>query len=388
MNDETLTRTALLESSSDAATRVFTTILTRSPISRIDVARLTGLSQAAVTKAVGPLVAAGLVDDSRDATLTGLPGRPVSPVAVVPEAVVAIGVKVNADELIGVATDLTTRSIASLRLPLTSHEPAAVIDAIVDLCGSLQATIGDLGPRLASVGVAVSGDVDSETGVVRDSALMDWRGVEFGAPLSERLGQRVVVENDVRALTIGEHWFGVGLGTGSFAIVTIGRGIGSGLHLNGEVVEGAYGVAGEIGHLPLTSPDRICACGRRGCVEAVAATSAIVATVSAAHGRTVTIEEAVDLGRAGDPAAVGAFAEAGHVIGAAIASLVNLVGPELVIIGGEGVANFDLLEASLRESYAEHVFASADRCRIVVRPHTFEDWARGAAAAAVRSLVV
>jgi predicted NBD/HSP70 family sugar kinase len=388
MNDETLTRTALLQSSSDAATRVFTTILTRSPISRIDVARLTGLSQAAVTKAVAPLVTAGLINDSLDPTLTGLPGRPVSPVAVVPEAVVALGVKVNADELIGVATDLTTRIIASERVPLVSHEPAAVIDAIVDLCASLQDAIGGLGPHLGCVGVAVSGDVDTETGVVRDSALMGWRGVELGAALSERLSQEVVVENDVRALTIGEHWFGVGLGTGSFAIVTIGRGIGSGLHLNGEVVEGAYGVAGEIGHLPLTTPDHLCACGRRGCVEAVAATSAIVESVSAAHGRPVPIEEAVALGRAGDPAAASAFAEAGHVIGAAIASLVNLVGPELVIIGGEGVANFDLLEASLRESYAEHVFASADRCRIVVRPHTFEDWARGAAASAIRSLVV
>ncbi|MFF2050504.1 ROK family protein [Leifsonia sp. NPDC058194] len=388
MNDETLARTALLQSSSDAATRVFSTILTRSPISRIDVARLTGLSQAAVTKAVAPLVAAGLVNDSRDPTLTGLPGRPVSPVAVVPDAVVAIGVKVNADELIGVATDLTTRTIASERVPLTSHEPAHVVDAIVELCGRLRATIGDLGARLAAVGIAVSGDVDSETGVVRDSALMGWRGVALGTELAERLHQPVVVENDVRALTIGEHWFGVGLGTGSFAIVTIGRGIGSGLHLNGEVVEGAYGVAGEIGHLPLTSPDHTCACGRRGCVEAVAATSAIVEAVQAAHGRPVSIDEAVALGRAGDPAAVSAFAEAGHVIGAAIASLVNLVGPELVIIGGEGVANFDLLETALRESYAEHVFASADRARIVVRPHTFEDWARGAAAAAIRSLVV
>lgn len=388
MNDETLTRTALLQSSSDAATRVFTTILTRSPISRIDVARLTGLSQAAVTKAVAPLVTAGLINDSLDPTLTGLPGRPVSPVAVVPEAVVALGLKVNADELIGVATDLTTRIIASERVPLVSHEPAAVIDAIVDLCASLQGAIGGLGSHLGCVGVAVSGDVDTETGVVRDSALMGWRGVELGAALSERLSQEVVVENDVRALTIGEHWFGVGLGTGSFAIVTIGRGIGSGLHLNGEVVEGAYGVAGEIGHLPLTTPDHLCACGRRGCVEAVAATSAIVEAVSAAHGRPVPIGEAVDLGRAGDVAAVAAFAEAGHVIGAAIASLVNLVGPELVIIGGEGVANFDLLETSLRESYAEHVFASADRCRIVVRPHTFEDWARGAAASAIRSLVV
>jgi predicted NBD/HSP70 family sugar kinase len=297
-------------------------------------------------------------------------------------------VKVNADELIGVATDLTSRTIASERVPLTSHEPSDVLEAIVAVCGSLRDAIGPLRSRLACVGVAVSGDVDSESGVVRDSALMGWRGVDLGADLAVRLSHRVVVENDVRALTIGEHWFGVGLGTGSFAIVTIGRGIGSGLHLNGEVVEGAYGVAGEIGHLPLTTPDHVCACGRRGCVEAVAATSAIVAAVSTAHGRSIPIEEAVALARGGDPAAVQAFADAGEVIGKAIASLVNMVGPELVIIGGEGVANYDLLEGALRASYAEHVFASADRARIVVRPHTFEDWARGAAAAAIRALVV
>ena len=387
MNDEMQTRTALLGSSSDAATRVFTTILTRSPISRIDVARLTGLSQAAVTKAVAPLAAAGLVNDSLDPTLTGLPGRPVSPVAVIPDAVVALGIKVNIDELVGVATDLTTSILTSDRLLLPSHDPAAVADAIVELCGRLGEGLGSLRSRLACIGVAVSGDVDITTGVVRDSAQMGWRSVDLGASLRERLSASVVVENDVRALTMGEHWFGVGLGTSSFAIVTIGRGIGSGLHLNGEVVEGAYGVAGEIGHLPLTSPDRICSCGRRGCVEAVAATSAIVAAVSAAHGRSVTIEQAVELGRAGDAAAVEAFGEAGAVIGAAIASLVNMVGPELVIIGGEGVANFDLFEETLRRSYGEHVFSSADRCRIVVRPHTFEDWARGAAATAIRSLV-
>jgi predicted NBD/HSP70 family sugar kinase len=387
MNDETRARTALLASSSDAATRVFTTILTRSPISRIDVSRLTGLSQAAVTKAVTPLVAAGLVNDSLDPHLTGLPGRPVSPVAVVPDALLALGVKVNVDEVVGVATDLTTRIIASDRVPLPSPGPGAVVDAIVELCGRLEEGLSSLRSRVACIGVSISGDVDSDTGVVRDSAQMGWRSVDLGTALRERLPVTIVVENDVSALTIGEHWFGVGLGTRSFAIVTIGRGIGSGLHLNGEVVEGAYGVAGEIGHLPLTSPDRICACGRRGCVEAVAATSAIIAAVSSAHGRAVTLEEAVALARAGDPAAVAVFAEAGAVIGKAIASLVNMVGPELVIIGGEGVAEFDLFEESLRREYAAHVFASADRCRIVVRPHTFADWARGAAATAIRSLV-
>ena len=388
MNDEVRTRTALLGSSSDAATRVFTTILTRSPISRIDVAKLTGLSQAAVTKAVAPLVAVGLLNDSLGPTLTGLPGRPVSPVALVPDAVVTLGIKVNADELIGVATDLTTRIIASERLPLVSHVPAEAADAIVELCALLEKKLDDLDSRVASIGIAVSGDVDTEKGIVRDSALMGWTGVELGTELEARLGRRVVVENDVRALTIGEHWFGVGLGTSSFAIVTIGRGIGSGLHLNGEVVEGAYGVAGEIGHLPLTSPDRVCGCGRRGCVEAVASTTAIAAALSEAHGRPLTIGEAVELRRAGDSAAIRVFDEAGRVIGAAIASLVSLVGPELGVIGGDGVSDFDLIEEPLRRSYAEHVFASADQCQVAVRPHTFEDWARGAAAAAIRALVV
>ncbi len=389
MDDEASARAALLRSSSDAATRVFTTILTRSPISRIDVARITGLSQAAVTKAVTPLVAAGLIDDTLGSRRDGLPGRPANPVAVVSDALVAIGVKVNPDELVGVACDLTTRVAASERLPLTSTVPARVVDAIVALVGRLVDRLDGLGSRLAAIGVSVSGDVDTETGVVRESAYMGWTDVPLGADLARRLTPAaIVVENDVRALTIGEHWFGVGLGTESFAMVTIGRGIGSGLHVNGEVVEGAYGVAGEIGHLPLTSPDHVCACGRRGCVEAVAATAAIVASVAEAHGRALTIEEVADLARAGDPAATHAFREAGTAIGTAIASLVNLVGPETVIIGGEAVSNFDLFDEHVRAAFHEHAFGAAVRCRIVVRPHAFEDWARGAAAAAIRSLVV
>jgi len=388
MDDETRIRMALLRSSSDAATRIFTTILTHSPISRIDVARITGVSQGAVTKAVTPLVAAGLVDDTLDSKREGLPGRPVNPVAVMPEALVALGIKVNADELIGVATDLRTRTLASERVPVESREPEAIVEAIVAICKRLEARLDGLGSRLACIGVAVSGDVDASTGVVRESAIMGWRAVDLGARLQERLTPLVIVDNDVRALTIGEHWFGVGLGTSSFAIVTIGRGIGSGLHVNGEVIEGAHGVAGEIGHLPLTSPDRICPCGRRGCVEAIASTGAIVNAISAAHSRHVGIEEAVSLANAGDQDALKVFDEAGAVIGTAIATLVNLIGPELVIIGGEAVTNFHLYETTLRASYREHVFGSADRCRIVVRSHTFEDWARGAAATAIRALVV
>ncbi|WP_369373172.1 ROK family protein [Promicromonospora sp. Populi] len=386
MNDEAAARIALLRSLSASASYVFTTVLTRSPISRIDVSRVTGLSQAAVTKAVAPLVTAGLVVDNLGSRRDGLPGRPVSPVAIVPESLIAIGIKVNVDELIGVTTDLTTQVLATHRAPLTNHDPESVVAAIAQVCARLQAPLGRDAGLLAGIGVAVSGDVDTSAGTVRESANMGWTAVDLRALLEPRVGAPVVIENDVRALTIAEHLFGVGLGIDSFAIVTIGLGIGAGLHVNGEVVEGVHGVAGEIGHLPLAPRDRICGCGRRGCVEAVAATPAIVAAISAAHGRDVSITEAVRLAHDGDVPATEAFTEAARTIGTAIASLVNLTGPDLVILGGEAVSNFDLFDQSLLGAYREHAFGAAGRCRIVVRPHTFEDWARGAAAAAIRSL--
>jgi predicted NBD/HSP70 family sugar kinase len=283
--------------------------------------------------------------------------------------------------------DLKTGILATSQHPLETTDFDTVVDAIVSVVVQLTVSLGDRADRLACVGIAVSGDVNSRAGVVRASALMGWTDRPLGSVLGERLAIRVVVENDVRALTIGEHWFGVGLGTASFAIVTIGRGIGSGIHVNGEVVEGAYGVAGEIGHLPLASPDKICSCGRRGCVEAVASSAAIVAAAS--EGRTgapLSISDVVELAHQGDPLAVRAFQDAANVVGTAIATLVNLTGPELVIIGGEAVSNFDLFDESLRSAFAAHTFGSAANGRIVIRPHTFEDWA-GASAAGIRAIV-
>jgi predicted NBD/HSP70 family sugar kinase len=380
------TAIALLKGASAAAADIFRAILTRGPISRTDIARLLGLSQAAVTKAVGPLLEVGLVSDELELPRDGQPGRPANPLMVVADALVSLGVKVNADEIIGVATDLTTTTLAADRRALKATDPDVVVDAIAATVAALVESLGDRADRLCAVGISVSGDVDTHRGTVRESAIMGWTDVPLGAVLSDRLGREVLVENDVRALTIGEHWFGVGVGTDLFAIVTIGRGIGSGLHINGDVVEGAYGVAGEIGHLPLASPEHICPCGRRGCVEAVAGTPAIVAEVSRGHGKELSIVEIVELAHSGDPIAVRTFENAATAIGTAIATLVNLAGPELVIIGGEAVSNFDLFEAHLRAAFAEHAFGAAGRCEIVTRPHTFEDWARGASAAAIRSL--
>ncbi len=373
----------LLTGASPAAVDVFARILTRGPIARIDLSRDTGFSQAAVTKVVAPLVAAGLVTDAPATARSPQPGRPVSPLRVVPEALCFIGVKVNIDELIGVATDLEAKVVASVHAPLADLSPASVVEQVALVVERLRDELGERDARLAGIGVSVSGDVDSQHGIVRESGLLGWTAMPLGAELEKRLGRGVMIAGDVPALTIGQSWFGRGVGTDSFALITIGKGIGCGLFVNGEVVEGAYGVAGEIGHFPLAADTELCHCGRRGCVEAVASSDAIVAAV----GRAASIEEAADLARSGDAVAVAAFARAGTVIGKAIATVVNLTGPELVLIGGEGVANFELFEPNLRAAFEEHAFGAAGRCRLVVRPHTFDDWARGAATTVIRALV-
>ncbi|GAA1573990.1 ROK family protein [Kribbella karoonensis] len=371
---------------------MLTKILTQGPIPRVEIARRTGLSQAAVTKAVAPLIETGFVTDAPagDDGQLGI-GRPVSPLTVVASSASVIGVKVTPTSLIGVTTDLTAGILNVRHDALDSTDPEAVIDRLADhvkaLISALKTGTAMAGP-LVGIGIAVSGDVDATHGVVRDSPLMGWRGVPVAELLGKRVRVPILVSNDVRALTVAEHWFGAGVNADSFAVVTIGSGIGCGLYINGEVVSGAYGVSGELGHLPLAPGELVCTCGRRGCVETVASSDAILARTREQTGRPgLDLAGAVELAHDGNLQAREAFDRAGEVIGAALAAMVNLVGPELVMIAGEGVAEYDLYEERMRRAFAEHAFGAAGDCRLTLRSHTFDDWARGAAATVIRSYV-
>ncbi|CAM5488993.1 Putative NBD/HSP70 family sugar kinase OS=Leifsonia shinshuensis OX=150026 GN=HNR13_003640 PE=3 SV=1 [Leifsonia shinshuensis] len=370
-----------------ASAEIFTRIITHGPVSRLDIGRLTGLSQAKVTKTVSPLIADGFVTVGEHAE-HAFPGRPVRPLSVVPRSMIAVGVKVNADEIFAVTVSLGNEVIGSTRRRLTGHAPETTITAIVKSVTALVDQLGDDARFLTGVGVSVSGDIDTADGIVRDSPLLGWTHVPLGSLLAERLGLPVIVENDVRALAKSEQWFGVGTDADSFAIITIGAGIGCGIYVNGDVVVGAHGVAGEIGHLPLGPSDALCVCGRRGCVEAVASSHAIRDAVCQGHDDpTLTLADAIRLAHEGDPSAVDAFERAGTAIGAAVATTVNLFGPEVVVIAGEGVMDYDLYERRFREEFLAHVFGTAANCRLIVRRHTFVDWARGAAVAALREAI-
>ncbi|MFJ4986894.1 ROK family protein [Streptomyces sp. NPDC088732] len=371
-----------------AASQIFTIVLSHGPLTRADIARRAGLSAAAVTKAVRPLIEAGyLVDEADGAARTAL-GRPANQVRVDAGRALFIGVKVTGDEIIGVLTDLCCRIRVARHVPLTSRDPGSVLAELAGLVQELRTEADGFGVQVRGLGVAVSGDVDRVAGVVRWSPFLEWRDIPLAEIVATVTGLPVTVENDVRALTVAEQWFGAGVGLTGFAVVTVGAGIGCGLVVNGTVVSGAYGVAGEIGHLAIDPAGPLCHCGNRGCVEAIAADPAIVRDVRAATGVEVAdAAEALELAHRGDPGARAVYARAGEAIGRAIGAVANLLGPERVIISGEGLAAYDLFADQIRDAFTASAFGTAAQCDLQTRPLPFDEWARGAAATAIQSFI-
>lgn len=369
-----------------AAALVFRTLLQHGPLSRAEVGRRTGLSPGAVTKVATPLIDDGWITEAGRPVVERANGRPATLIAVRPERARFIGVKVTGDELIGVLADLTARPLASRRAVLGSRDVGSVVLAIAGLVDQLRAPADEEAcDAIHSIGVTISGDVDGRTGTVQYSPFLNWHRVPLAQLVESATGTPTVLENDVRALTVAEQWFGAGAGLSSFALVTVGAGIGAGLSIGGRVVSGAHGVAGEVGHLPVGGTDRVCTCGNIGCVEAVASTHAIIEQARQATGDLgLTMDKAVRLAHAGDPAVRAVFARAGHAMGLALATVANLIGPERIIISGEGVASYDLFADQIRQTFADRAFGAAADCDLVVRPLPFEEWARGGAAVAAQ----
>lgn len=195
-----------------AASLVFTTALSQGPLSRAEIARRTGLSSAAVTKAVRPLMATGYVVEDADGSTPPAVGRPANPVRVNGGRALFIGVKVTADEVIAVLADLCCRLRVVRHVPLHDRTPDTVISAIATLTGELVTEAQAYGVGVRGLAVAVSGDVDRAAGVVRYSPFLDWRNVALAGLARSATGLPTTVDNDVRALAVAEQWFGAGSG--------------------------------------------------------------------------------------------------------------------------------------------------------------------------------
>lgn len=367
---------------------LFEAVLTRGPLSRRDAARLTGLSAASVTKLVKPMIHHGyLIENVREA---GVPGRPQIPLQVDASRHHAVGIKLMDGEIVGVVADLHAEVQSSHRMRYRDTSPAGVVDAIDEMTGTLLERSPVERSRLLGIGIGLGGHVNGTTGVVVKSPFLGWQDVALQHMIAERMNLPVVIENDVNTLAVAEQWFGAGNSFSSFAVVTIGVGVGCALVLDNELWRGVSGAAGEFGHMVVDPDGPECHCGKRGCLEAVVGDTAIAEAMSLAAGRRITrVSQVVALAHAGDPDARQVFTQAGVALGRAIAALLNLLNPPLVILSGEGMTASDLFIDALRAELARDAFSStAADCTVLVRPLPDETWARGAAATMLRQGVL
>lgn len=361
---------------SDMSLAALTSILMHGPVSRTELTARLGGSQPTMTRAVKPLLDRGLVLETED-QLEG-PGRPSRPLVGSPGAQRFVGVKVTGDEVFAVSTDLLAQEIAHTTMALRSHDPVDVAATIAEAVHALASA-----EELECVGVALGGSaVDGRT--VTRAPFLDWRDVPLADMLEPLVAVPVVVDNDITALTAGEHWFGVARGERDFAVVTIGAGVGLGLVRDDRVVRTHDMGLGTAGHVPLDPTGPRCFLGHRGCSTAMLTIPSIESQASVALHRDLTFDEIVALAREGEPVALDILTAAGTSLGRLIAMVANIAMVDVIVISGDGLAVRDIAEEALLTQLAAERDPEATPLDLRIDPEGFTRWARGAATVAIQ----
>lgn len=366
---------------SSAATSVLVELLIHGPASRADLARRSGLSPASLTRITRTLVDSGLLTES-DATAPRVrTGRPSLPMDVNVDLVHLIGVNLTSRAMTMVRTDLRGRILAELEIGLPATDPATVVELIAYHVGQQKR----VDPAVRAIGLSMAGPVSPRSEIIRMSPFLGWTEVPIVEMVQNRTGLSTVVENDVRALTAAEHWFGAAAGCADFVLITLGAGVGCGVVVDNRLVEGLDGGSGQVGHLPITAGGPLCERGHRGCARSYLASSSIIRQVSGWSGRlTLTYEDVLELARADDPIALRVVQDAGEALGVVIGTVASITAPAKVLLSGEGVPLLDLVADRVRERAAAVQHWSLPTVVIEIAPFTFTEWARGAAVMALR----
>lgn len=366
----------------DTERRVLLELLVHGAQSRVRLAERLGLSRTSLTRVARELLEAGLVSEGAAQAL-GTRGRPAEMLHLRPDAAHFLGVKLTGEFLYAVLVDLGAGIVEELSEPLVSREVDAVVAQLADATGRLLAGR----PDPAAIGIAAAGDVTRRRGeaVLERSSFLGWDEVPIARLVSDATGLPAVVANDVHALAGAHHWFGGASRYRSLVVYGIGAGIGSAIVLDNEVLGGAHGRAGRIGHARVGGAGRRCENGHTDCVHSFVTMTSIEHNAGVEPGR---YPEAVRRAALGERRAVDAFQQAAYALGVVIADAVNAFDPEAVSIMGEGLDMLDIAPERLDAALADNLEQGDPRSvRIERPPFHFDLYARGAAVAAMRELL-
>jgi predicted NBD/HSP70 family sugar kinase len=316
---------------------------------RAELALTTGLARSTVASRIDALIASGLVGPAGEATSSG--GRPPSRFAFNPAVRVVLAVDVGATHVIVAVTDLNGEVLAEQRLAQdVADGPEAVLDRVVSEGLLLLAKAGRAVDDVAGVGMGLPGPVEHATGrPVKPPIMPGWDGFDVVAYVQRSLPVPVLVDNDVNIMALGErtaHW----PEHENFLFIKVATGVGSGIISSGMLQRGANGTAGDLGHVRVPRGDEVlCRCGNYGCLEALASGPALAAELDRQGVPAARGSDVLRLVAQGNLQAIQVLRQAGRDVGDVLATVVNLLNPSVIVIGGSLGQAGEHLMAGVRE---------------------------------------
>lgn len=344
---------------------ILLTLLRETAVSRVGLAQATQLSTTTITNLATELLEQGVVAEDDGGHMPDVRrgvGRPQTALRIVPDARYAIGIHFNVDSLNVAISNLLAQPVQMLSRAIqpetSAKETLQIASELLET--ALQAT--QLDPALiVGLGVGVSGLVNPETGVNLIAPNQNWHHVPVKQWFMSRFPFPVKVENAVRAMALGEKMFGVGKDAASLAFVYSHYGVGAGLVIGDDIYRGSAAGAGEIGHtIIIPEGGARCRCGNTGCLETLVSEPAVMRSMRETSPEgLMSIEQIFEAARAGNPSVLSRLDSCARYMGIALANLVNVLNPELIVMGGLFALGQDVLlpkvETTLRACAFAHL---------------------------------
>lgn len=327
---------------------VLDTIRQRQPLSRADISAGIGLNKATVSSLVSELIDSRLVTEIGPGESSG--GRKPTLLLFNKQAGFAIGVDIRVSDLLAVLVDLEGSVIREKSVPLTDFTPKNVVDQIGKTIRLLSRRLPDSPYGIVGIGIGVPGLVD-ETSRVVSAPNLGWDNVDLAGALAAEFGGNLHIDNEANAGAIGEKLYGAGRDSQNLIYLSIGVGIGSGIIVGGALYRGTSNFSGEVGHMTVAEDGPLCRCGNRGCWETLASEKALLDRAAGIwRDHTPGLEQILDAGRRGDKQALDLLNEIGSQLGVGLANLVNILNPELIVIGNRLSLAGELFEEAMLQT--------------------------------------
>lgn len=348
------------------------------PLARVAIARRTGLSRTTVSSIVDSLLAEEIVREGETLNAAPSGGRRPTLVHFNESAGIILGVDFGRTHYTLLATDLHAHIIARKSGPCdTDLGPDVLLQRLIDEIRQLVSEHHLNWDRVLGVGMGIPGPVDATLNVlVTPPRMAGWDGVDVTGILRSALGVPVLLNNDANLGALAEGRYGEAVGASNYIYVKVGTGIGCGVVIDGKIYRGSSGVAGEFGHFTIDPDGPLCACGNQGCLEAVACAPQIVRmALRAGYGQgeavaripdddgnaEIDVAEVIQAALHGDLACQVAVGRAAELIGVAMAGLVNLFNPSVILLYGSVARAGELLLEPIRKAIRERSLLAASR---------------------------